>query len=720
MDPRGNALLKLNQAVLDQNKTPLSSDDLNLILKDNEPEMTLSLLLALDKKRVNSDRVLVQAVDLARTSSDLIPIAFSLRYGANPNIYVRTGNEGEIHIIAFAYIRLKNRADRSVLDAIIIMLYISGARYVLPYSSERGGGIRYMESRKLAREESVIDGLGTKGYANILDRLNPNYTNIEPSFLLQLATLLDQTDLVALAKNRIAGNKYRDGNITIVRPQVNGNSNGNQNGGRLRSNDKGVSNGNRGVSNVNKDIIHNDDFVEDIIWQNVRLKDVIMAHSYEVLAVMISGKKGKDFLVSSQSEERWKLLQPILDRDNLALIISLYYLNLPAFRVFLRLGYLPDYITVNQMLIDYRLFLNIGDRIAAVSVFDMLEQSVLIGTQLDPYQYNMLQRTDPNAARRILDVYQTSYWSKSCRTPYSDQGLAPGHQRLDDSDIRRQARYKEFGIVVVPDQANGQSLSRLAFELGLPHDIPKSQLCQHLERISKNDATKLAQQAEQRQMTRISTTVSTPDEYAEGANQQRFLCRNRAVEKMMGRNPYHYNDDDLVFYRDESDAVWCYISDEFPSLLADQVNPITNQPLPSKTITEMKHKQVLAKEAGLPLRDPAHQPLTYQQVLSKLTAKDSINNKANERIEQAFFETARIYGIYPDDIHKLKPDQAQAILNDLAIGIRRKIDLTDLHISHKRMTFIRVLYQKMLHDPSSAQTIFNYIKVIRTPTTALY
>jgi hypothetical protein len=255
----------------------------------------------------------------------------------------------------------------------------------------------------------------------------------------------------------------------------------------------------------------------------------------------------------------------------------------------------------------------------------------------------------------------------------------------------------------------------MAFDLGLPYDISKPNLCKHIQRISQMDPNALAKQAMDRQMFRISTTVATPDEFSQG-NAAKFVCRNRAVDHMSGRDPYNYNDTDLAFYRDSDDAVWCFISDEFPDLLADQINPITRGPLPDKILQEMKHKQLLAHRAGLPQRNSGNRPLTYLQALQKLKTNDQINNDHSNEIEQAFFETARSYGVGSHSIESLTKAQAQTILNGLNYDVR----LEGLTVSHARMTFIRALYDELLSNPSMASIVFDLIKVQRVPINSTY
>ena len=192
---------------------------------------------------------------------------------------------------------------------------------------------------------------------------------------------------------------------------------------------------------------------------------------------------------------------------------------------------------------------------------------------------------------------------------------------------------------------------------------------------------------------------------------------------MKGKNPYAYNDVDLAFYRSRDGAVWCYTSDEFPDLLADQINPITREKLPTKLLTEMKHKQNQSDAVGISPRDPAHPPLTYQEGLRKLHQVDTVNNRENHKIEKAFFKIADIYGLDKENIHKLTRDQAEFLLNELLEissenGTKRRLEVAQLDPSYARMTFIRVGYKILSRNPKIIPDFFQSIKMISSSNTS--
>ena len=329
----------------------------------------------------------------------------------------------------------------------------------------------------------------------------------------------------------------------------------------------------------------------------------------------------------------------------------------------------------------------------------MLDESIRMGIRIDPYQYHFLLQIDPAATKRILREYQEPYWQKICRI---EMKLPPTKDNL-----------KFKGDLPI----NSDELTEMAFNLGLPNNPDRKSLCRELTKISADNPSKLEQAAIRRQVNRIAADVSAPEEYLKGVDQKGLLCRNRALDKLKGKNPYAYNDVDLAFYRGQDSAVWCYTSDEFPNLLTDQINPITRKPLPTKLLTEMKHKQDQTQAVGITPRDPANPPLTYKEGLQKLHQIDTINNRENQRIEKAFFKMANSHGVDKENINKLTKDQAEFLLIEFLQmngenTTKRRLELTPLDSSYSRMTFIRVGYEILSYNSELVPKFFQSVKMI--------
>jgi hypothetical protein len=651
---KDEALRKLNLSITGQS-SPLTVNELSNILRNKDSSTILSLILALENKKLDPNLLLLQSISLARKREDLLPVALAIRYQANPNLYVNIQGLGSLHILGYTYQQLVKLADTPVLNSIIVMLFVSGSKDVLPAISETGGGIRYQETKILSSVPSIQEWLETEGYPSILrmlnDRPGKNYlAKVSPSLLVELGILLDRPDLIDLGEKRLD---------------------------HLKNNSRTVCG-------------EEDEAIKmDPSWPDVSLEAIIESHSNKVLNNLKAGKHGNSFFLSWPNH-RWELIGFESQRNLLPLQLSLKNLNFQAYKFFIQLGYLPDYLFVNQVMIEYQKYKQSKNGAALTAISDMLDESIRTGIRIDPYQYNFFSQIDPSAARRILGEYQEPDWQKICRL---------------------QSKLPSDSIENVQELKMKDELTTLAFDLGLPIDQNRKTICQELIKISGDDPDKLNQAAIRRQVNRVSSQVSTPEEYLKGVSTEALLCRNRDLDKLKDKNPYAYNDQDLAFYRGEDGAVWCYTSDEFPDLLTDQINPITQEPLPAKLLEEMKTKQLQVSLAGLEVRDTAHPPPTYQENLKKLRQVDTINNRENERIETSFFKLANSYGVSKEEVSKLTKDQAEYLLRELLKNSEREIELRPFGPSQARMTFIRVSYETLIKNPSSTREFFQLIKI---------
>ncbi len=646
----------------------LSLVDLRLLLQNINPEIILSLIIGLEAGLkpggygISANHLLLQSISVARKQEDLLAVGLALRYQANPNMYTYVQGLGHLHIFGYAYQQLTNLADTPVLNSIIVMLYVSGSKTVFPAISDNGGGIKYQETRELESQPSIQEWLGTEGYPSILPSLRMKLTNISSSLLIEIGILLDRVDLITMGENRLLSK--RDSSFCESVESTIPHS----------------------LENTSQQTCN----LAPKIWPDISLESIIKSHSNRVLINLKNGKRGDEFYLSWETGQHWYLNKI---SHLLILQISLDNLNFISFKFFLEEGYLPDYLTINQTLLKYKEFRENRNGVALTAIGDILDESVKMGIQIDPYQYHFLLQIDPSASHRILKEYQEPYWQKICRI--------------------------EMKLPVSVDERNTikiDELTEMAFNLGLPMDSDRKSLCRELSQISIDNPSKLENAAIRRQVNRVAADVSIPEEYLKGVDQKGLLCRNRALDKLKGKNPYAYNDIDLAFYRSRDGAVWCYTSDEFSDLLSDQVNPITREKLPSKLLTEMKHKQNQTAAMGISPRDPANLPLTYREGLQKLHQVDTVNNKKNKRIEDSFFKMAEPYGVVKENVNKLTRDEAEFLLKELTEEsnkkIKRRVELAPLDSSYARMTFIRVGYKILFYDLGLIPSFFGSIKMI--------
>jgi len=611
-------LTKLNNFISGSCQTPLTIAELASLCSDPSPKVIALFGFGLSKRKLDPNILLLAGLTAARQAPDLLPIALALRYQANPNMYIElsVGNltrSMQFHSMAYVYKMISDKADSAVIDAIIVMLYISGATDHLPVTSTTGGGIDTESIENLVESVSVSEWINGN-YQSILIQLKEDnyYVKMDPTFLAQIGTLMDRPDLISKAN---CNNPYH----------------------------------------------------------LVSLTEVLRAWSQNVLESIVNGKHGNQFYWCRESDQQcqyygmysWSRLKPLRK--------ALSYFNCQAFFIIIASGYIPDYSLVNEMIIHYQNYQSYSVLVALI--LKMLVESIKYGAQLDNYQFDILRAINSVSSQQVATAYTEPHWQKVCR---------------------------------LPDQSKNK-LRGWASQLDLDPHMPPSDICQELQRISRQDIGSLKEAAIRRQMLRISTEVSSPDEVIQGVNQRALLCRNRAMEQQRGLDPYAVADMDMAFYRDQDGGVYCYTSDKFQELKRDGTNPLTRRQLPASFLRQLSEKQTQIEAAGLPDRDSGNIPPTYEETIRSLRNKDQISNDQTIMVENQFFQTGRLYGITKKMIDCLETCQFEQILKAIGSDQDGRINLKPLTPSHQRVTFIRIAYQQIKENPDKIEQLFSLI-----------
>jgi hypothetical protein len=192
----------IQMIIYGKRKEPLTPIEINRLFQlPASPEFNLIIYRALQKKVINPDVTLLQAIARAKNGEYLISIALCLRYGADVNMYVDAPRLGTIHLLGYVYNILVEDVDNSILNTIVIMLIIHGSRPSLPIFDNRAGKIRN-NNEVTSPYLSVRDWLYDKGYKTILDTINigdPNEIQniLDPDSSAMLSILLDNAILTS-------------------------------------------------------------------------------------------------------------------------------------------------------------------------------------------------------------------------------------------------------------------------------------------------------------------------------------------------------------------------------------------------------------------------------------------------------------------------------------------------------------------------------------------
>jgi hypothetical protein len=192
----------LQEIILGKREESLTDEEINsLFCMTTTPEQILMLIKALNRKKIDPEKMLIESIVNAKVKNDLIPIALALRYGVDSNIYVPTCGVGNIHILGFVYVKLGSPAFNStcrdkenllLLNSIIMLLKAAGSNPLLP--------IFKCEEKKtlfsLIPGKDVITWLCESGYDSIFPCLDCNFSNVKDETATMISIFLDSIDLI--------------------------------------------------------------------------------------------------------------------------------------------------------------------------------------------------------------------------------------------------------------------------------------------------------------------------------------------------------------------------------------------------------------------------------------------------------------------------------------------------------------------------------------------
>lgn len=317
------------------------------------PEFNLTIYRALQRKAINPDVTILQAIPRAKTKEYLISIALCLRFGADANMYVDAPKLGTIHILGYVYSVLggdksfddtddyvtgtrSNRSNENVLNTVILMLIAEGSRSSLPMFDRKAGKIRD-QSELPSTSLSVVEWLNDQGYVTILERINSGDSS-------QLQKFVDKESLTILS-------------ILLDMP-------------------------------------------------------TLMGRDYESQDALLAIRAFSPISFDKIPISPTKIMMDFKSLDD-----AVIYLNSDAYQKLLKKGQLPSYILINKILIGMKAYRNSGRIIAVQELEKMLLSSVSVGTQLDQDQLNIISIMGRDILDAVTKEYEQPYWRKICKSP---------------------------------------------------------------------------------------------------------------------------------------------------------------------------------------------------------------------------------------------------------------------------------------------------------------
>jgi hypothetical protein len=348
--------------------------------------------------------------------------------------------------------------------------------------------------------------------------------------------------------------------------------------------------------------------------------------------------------------------------DYVSILNSIKSLNDKTFNKLMNMGMMPSYVAINEILINLKQYYQYQLPTAVNSSVNLIVDAINHGYQMDKYQLDFVSSIDKSIVSILDKAYNKPFWEKECeydKTPYT------------------------------------QKLRQLAFSLNIDAKSDKVSVCKSIKELAKSDPTSLVKSAVERQQTRVSSNLSSINEYID--TKPDIICKNRALFNI---DPYEYNDVELAVYKDKNENIWCFPSNLYEDIIKTSTNPYSLQPLPPAFVNNVKNKSNIIKSLGLDFN-----PTPYSTAVQQLTQSDQISNEKTDNIIKSVINTARLYGINKQQLLSYTPKQLQDVLEKGGV----KVNLLSLPQQLSFATFARIVNYMIKMDPKNASLIFSNI-----------
>lgn len=327
--------------------------------------------------------------------------------------------------------------------------------------------------------------------------------------------------------------------------------------------------------------------------------------------------------------------------DSVIIIEAIFNFDRGAAVNYIANGRNLSYPLTNIILINLASLINV--KTLRTPLGHILGDAVDHGLELDSDQQAMLAATGEDLYKYIMDKYSIPYWKKHCRST---------------SRFSNTVSEKLFGLVE---------------SLGFASS--KESICSFLNNIFLSNEGDIVRALINRQKARVGSRFGHINE---------FLTLTPPVLHVENlSDAYEYDDNYIVFHRDENARLWSWTSDSFEFLLKSRINPSTGLYLPESILAELQRKPKSKK------------PLKWKELISMITQPDVIDNRRTEHEIKMMNASIRL------DLTGLTAADLSSIV--YTSGYDYSLDmLTD---SHALATFAYIYNYYTVNQPMVADTL---------------
>lgn len=305
-------------------------------------------------------------------------------------------------------------------------------------------------------------------------------------------------------------------------------------------------------------------------------------------------------------------------------------------------------------------------RIPKLIYLSMLKHAINKGAKLDLEQFNIVKTYLEDVSQEIEDIYSKPEWVKSCS----------GSESIPLPTI----------------------VKELAYSLDIDLTKSKTEICNNLNNISRQDSDTIINAAKKHQENKMSGELLNVKDYVKGRKEVK--CVNAPA---INGDPLEYANDSLVYYKDKNNQTWCFTPNVFVDKINQPFNDYNQEPLPRHVVVKMINVVSFLEQLNI---NPKH-IVPIGKAIDRLNEEDSISDKASNRVIEYVVHYANNEGLYKRDLQALNIEQMYNILE--MINYTQDY-LEMLSYSHRFITFCKALYNFIKKNPDNTESLMNSIK----------
>jgi hypothetical protein len=594
---------------------------------------------------LNAEKIKGSKADPKYKEMVLLLIAFALRYGADPNLYVMEPEYGRVHILVYTLLRFNEKklfpsgdVQHDFTKQILLLMCLMGSKvsFKATYPDDKltfkdnltKANVKIVEeARKKVNPEAenatvrdFMNGVGYKRSGGVIikevaqDQYDEPYE--DPKYILD-----QQKDPSGITKNEFVINY-----------------------GFLLDDPEYATMDVKGGTLINFDKV---------------LK-------YNAIRVLQVCKIDDD-----ENEIKYK-------HESLRILQTIDCIALEAFVELVQRGTKISYFTMNRLILkfkEYTLKENFN-RVYSEVYLAMIKSALSLGVSMDSYQRDFIKAINSSdskgnqVADEIETIYRKPLYEKACST--SKKAKLPKSVKLlaasigigvDTSNIYRNDK---TGQVILSEPS-------------------KDEICTGLYSVMQKDPEAFRVNAEERLKKRIQYTAPRIDDYTKGRVSDLDIYN---PDGMFG-NPLSYNDATVVYYRDPQDRLFCFPANTFKDLRKTGKNPITNEDLPLDVQVKIEKTLELFKIMDI----DSNNILPVGDAFKRLKEPDTFSKARTAYAEETIKLLFLSRGLRSEDLTNLAADSYNKMLRIPEINMEQ-----DYLPSLRSPNFIFATFSKALYS----------------------